>query len=259
MGTQILHDSGYDPRGMVDFFEKLQAQSKEKTSQFFSDHPVPENRISNVQKEIEKLGGAPPNPRTDSSDFQSAKNLVKSSPAPKAGARGGNRPADTRNGRPPELPSTRLATYNGADLQLRYPQNWRPHGDGSAVTFAPDGGIVNNGLAWGMMFSTYEPDYHGQQRISLEEATDELLNSLQGSNSNMRITRSHERTRVGGQAALITEASNQSPTGGREIDWIVTTISPDDTIDYFIGVAPQNDFDRYLSSFQDIIDSVRFK
>src|SRR5438477_3341967 len=77
MGTQILHDSGYDPRGMVDFFEKLQAQSKEKTSQFFSDHPVPENRISNVQKEIEKLGGPPPNPRTDSSEFQSAKNLVK--------------------------------------------------------------------------------------------------------------------------------------------------------------------------------------
>src|SRR3989441_3596833 len=72
MGTQILQDSGYDPRAMVDFFEKLQAQSKEKTSQFFSDHPVPENRISNVQKEIEKLGGAPPNPRTDSSDFQSA-------------------------------------------------------------------------------------------------------------------------------------------------------------------------------------------
>src|SRR5437899_9227608 len=70
MGTQILHDSGYDPNGMVDFFEKLQAQSKEKTSQFFSDHPVPENRISNVQKEIEKLGGPPPNPRTDSSEFQ---------------------------------------------------------------------------------------------------------------------------------------------------------------------------------------------
>ena len=260
MGTQILHDSGYDPRGMVDFFEKLQAQSKEKTSQFFSDHPVPENRISNVQKEIEKLGGAPPNPRTDTSEFQSAKNLVKNSPAPRGGTRGGNRPADTRNGRPPEFPSPRLASYNGTDLQLRYPDNWHSHGDGSAVTFAPDGGIVNNGLAWGMMFSTYEPDYHGQQRISVEEAADELLNSLQRSNSNMRITRSHERTSVGGQSALITEASNQSPVGGREVDWIVTTIRPDDgTVYYFIGVAPQNDFDRYVSAFQDIIDSVRFK
>src|SRR5215831_16949580 len=76
MGTQILHDSGYDPKAMVNFFEKLQAQSKEKTSQFFSDHPVPENRISNVQKEIEKLGGAPANALTDSPDYQTAKTRI---------------------------------------------------------------------------------------------------------------------------------------------------------------------------------------
>jgi hypothetical protein len=260
MGTQILHDSGYDPKGMVNFFEKLQAQSKEKTSQFFSDHPVPENRISNVQKEIEKLGGAPPNALTDSPDFHSTKTRIAALPTPKGGVRAPtNQPADTRNGRPPELPSGRLASYNGVDLQLRYPDNWRPHGDASAVTFAPDGGILSNGLAWGLMFSTFEPDYHGRDRASLDEATDQLQDSLLRSNSNMRFTRSHERTRVGGRDALITEASNQSPAGGRETDWIVTAIRPDGELQYFIGVAPQNDFDRYLPAFQDVIDSVRFK
>jgi Zn-dependent protease with chaperone function len=260
MGTQILHDSGYDPKAMVNFFEKLQAQSKEKASQFFSDHPVPENRIGNVQKEIEKLGGAPPNALTDSPDFHSAKTRIAAAPAPKGGARGGTtQPADTRNGRPPALPSVRLSSYNGADLQLRYPDNWRSHGDGSAVTFAPDGGILSTGLAWGLMFSTFEPDSHGRDRVSLDEATDQLLDSLQRSNSSMHITRTHERTRVGGQDGLITEASNQSPAGGREMDWIVTAIRPDGEVQYFIGVAPQNDFDRYLSAFQDVIDSVRFK
>jgi hypothetical protein len=260
MGTQILHDSGYDPKAMVDFFEKLQAVSKDRTSQFFSDHPVPENRISNVQKEIEKLGGAPPNALTDSPDFHSAKTFIAGLPAPKGGARpGASRPADTRNGRAPELPSIRLASYDGVDLQLRYPENWHPHGDGSVVTFAPDGGIVTAGLAWGMMFSTFESDDHGRNRISLDEATDQLLNSLQRANGNMRITRSHETTHVAGQDGLITEASNQSPAGGREVDWIVTTIRPDGALQYFIGVAPQNDFDRYASAFQDIIDTVRFK
>ena len=259
MGTQILHDSGYDPRAMVDFFEKLQVVSKERTAQFFSDHPVPENRISNVQKEIEKLGGAPPNALTDSPDFHSAKTLIAGLPAPRGGARPANRPADTHNARGPELPSISLATYNGVDLQLRHPDNWRPHGDGSVVTFAPDGGIVAGGLAWGMMFSTFEPDNHGRDRISLDEATDQLLNSLQRSNGNMRITRSHERTHVAGQDALITEASNQSPAGGRETDWIVTAIRPDGALEYFIGVSPQNDFDRYATPFQDIIDSVTFK
>jgi hypothetical protein len=260
MGTQILHDSGYNPRAMVDFFEKLQTASKERTTQFFSDHPVPENRISNVQKEIEKLGGAPPNALTDSPDFHSARNLIAGLPAPRGGARSAsNRPADTRNGRAPEPPSVRLAAYNGMDLQLRYPENWRPHGDGSVVTFAPDGGVVTAGLAWGMMFAVFEPDNYGRDRIVLDESTDQLLNSLQRSNAAMRITRTHERTRVGGQDALITEASNQSPAGGRENDWIVTTIRPDGELQYFIGVAPQNDFDRYRTAFQDIVDSVTFK
>ena len=50
-----------------------------------------------------------------------------------------------------------------------------------------------------MMISTFEADYHGQGRITLEEATDQLLNDLQRSNSGMRVTRSHERIRVGGR------------------------------------------------------------
>src|SRR5919204_3126103 len=58
MGTQILHDSGYDPKAMVQFFEKIQKESKGRAIQFFSDHPNPENRISNVQHEIQKLGGS---------------------------------------------------------------------------------------------------------------------------------------------------------------------------------------------------------
>jgi hypothetical protein len=246
---------------MVDFFEKLQSASKEKTTQFFSDHPVPENRISNVQKEIEKLAGPPPNALKDSPDFHSVKTLIAGLPPPRGGARGGSRPTDTRRGSggAPELPSGRLATYNGVDLQLRYPDNWHAHGDGSVVTFAPDGGIVAAGLAWGMMFAIFESDNHNADRSSLDEATDQLLNSLQRSNTGMRITRSHETTRVAGRDALITEASNQSPVGGRETDWIVTTIRPDGALQYFIGVAPQNDFDRYITSFQDIVDSVTFK
>ena len=120
MGTQILHDSGYNPKAMVEFFEKIQAESKGRSSQFFSDHPVPENRISNVQHEIEKLGGAPPNAQTDTPEFQKAKHLIAGLPAPKGGAggsRGGNRPSDTRGGKP-QPPSTRLTTYSGNELQF---------------------------------------------------------------------------------------------------------------------------------------------
>ena len=67
IGTQILHDAGYEPKAMVEFFEKIQAESKGRASQFVSDHPNPENRISNVQHEIEKLNGALPEPKSDTS------------------------------------------------------------------------------------------------------------------------------------------------------------------------------------------------
>ena len=75
----------------------------------------------------------------------------------------------------------------------------------------------------------------------------------------MRITRRHESIRVGGRSGYVTEASNDSPAGGRETDWIVTTIAPDGMVYYFVGVAPQNDFSTYSLSFQDIIDTVRFR
>src|SRR5205823_12473289 len=249
MGTQILHDSGYDPNGMVEFFEKIQAESKGRAVQFFSDHPNPENRISNIQHEIERVGGAPANARKDSTEFHTTKNLLAALPAPPKSARGASRPADTRSGKPAP-PSGRLTTLSGNGLQFRYPDNWRQYGQGSAMTFAPDSGIVNGALAYGMMIAEFEPDYHGQGQISLDEATDQLISNLQRSNANMRVTRSHERTRVGGQPALITEATNQSPAGGRETDWIVTTMRPDGTMYYVVGVAPQNEFGTYLRAFE---------
>ena len=57
MGTQILYDSGYDPRAMAQFFEKIEAQSGSRGAEFL-DHPNPGNRISSVNQEITKLGGA---------------------------------------------------------------------------------------------------------------------------------------------------------------------------------------------------------
>jgi beta-barrel assembly-enhancing protease len=258
IGTQILHDSGYDPKALVEFFEKIQAESKGRAVQFFSDHPNPENRISNVQHEIERLGGPPANAKRDSPEFHAVKDRLAGLPAPpKSGApTTNNRPSG--NGTPPP-PSGRMVSYSGPGFELRYPDNWHQYGQGSAITFAPDGGITNNGLTYGMMVSSFEPDYHGQGRITLDQATDQLISDLQRSNPNMRVTRTHERVTVGGQPAYLTEASNQSPAGGRETDWIVTTVAPDGTVYYLVGVAPQNAFNSYRRTFEDLFDSVKFR
>jgi predicted Zn-dependent protease len=64
---------------MGQFFSKLEGGGG---SAFFSDHPNPENRISNVQQEIGKFGGVPARVRSDSPDFQEVKRMLLGMPAP---------------------------------------------------------------------------------------------------------------------------------------------------------------------------------
>jgi hypothetical protein len=254
---------------MVEFFEKIQAESKGNASQFLSDHPNPTNRISNVQHEIEKLNGALPDPKRDTPEFQDVKHALTNmappsrSGRPTTGGTGTSR-RPTTNGRStgsgtPANPSTRLTTYSGSDIEFRYPENWRDSEQGTTITVAPEGGMINGSLTWGLMISLFEPEQHGQGPVSLDDATDQLLNALQRNNSAMHVTRRHEAIRVGGQSGYLAEASNDSPSGGRETDWIVTTIAPSGKVYYFVGVAPQNDYNTYSLSFQDIIDTVRFR
>jgi hypothetical protein len=85
MGTQILYDSGYDPRAMGQFFEKIQAEDRSgRPVEFFSNHPNPDNRMERVDQEISLLGGSPRGSKTDSREFQEIKRYVLSLPAPRA-------------------------------------------------------------------------------------------------------------------------------------------------------------------------------
>jgi Zn-dependent protease with chaperone function len=62
LGTQILYDSGYDPRAMGQFFQILEDQQETKGQvEFFSNHPSPDNRIERVNEEVTALGGTPRN------------------------------------------------------------------------------------------------------------------------------------------------------------------------------------------------------
>src|SRR5262249_11417782 len=139
--------------------------------------------------------------------------------------------------------SSRMIDSQFGGLSFRYPENWRQSGQGSAITLAPDAGIVSGSLTHGMILATYEghPD-PGKDKVELDLATDQLINDLKQSNPQMQILRSHDDTRIGGRPALSNQVSNQSPAGESETDLIVTVAALDGTIYYFVGVAPQSDF-----------------
>jgi hypothetical protein len=258
MGAQMLYDAGYDPQASVSFFERMQAESGGRASEFFSSHPNPENRITGVQQEIQKLGGRPTRARTDSPDFQEVKSALARMAAPAAGKGNNNstRP-DARTGRP-AAPSDRYVQADLGDLRLRHPNNWKAYGEDGAFTLAPDGGIVSNSLAYGMMVSVFNPEQSRNDNITIDEATDQLLDDLRRSNPNMRIVRGQERTKVAGQPALSIQLSNDSPIGSRETDLVVTTLR-NGMLYYFVGVAPESEFRNYQKAFNEVLNSVRFQ
>jgi peptidase M48-like protein len=263
MGTQILYDSSYDPRGMAQFFEKLNAETKGKQpAQFFSDHPNPGNRAERVDEEVDKLGGTPPNYVSDSKEFQEMKKYIHRLPVPPQSA-----PAaaatSSAGGRKPEPPSTHTNQFQNDVVELRYPDNWKSNTSGNTFSMMPQGGAVQDSsgqsaLAYGVIFNSFQAQTEGSTRVTIEDATSQLVASLRKSNPNMREIGNRRRMKVGGADALSAYFTNGSPIGGNERDWLVTMERPEGLM-FFICVAPENDFDTYDAAFQSLIDSVRFR
>jgi hypothetical protein len=260
MGTQVLYDSGYDPRAMAQFFEKLEAESKGKSPpEFFSDHPNPEHRVERVDEEIDKLGGLPPNPKRDSPEFEAIKREVLALPVVKKLSRGAAGPAAV-----PAQPSANFATYQANSYTLHYPDNWKkyPDSSGSGISFAPEGGVVDDGsghgaLAYGLIIGVSQAKGDSNDWDALNNATQQVLRELEKSNPSMKISKQPERVRLNGQPGFATYLSNDSPVGGQETDWVISTLRPEGLV-YFVCVAPQSAYEKYDKTFNAILDSVRF-
>ena len=273
IGTQILYDAGYNPEYMAEFFTKL--ESGNRGTDFFSSHPNPDNRMKNIRDEIARIGRADMGNTNDSSEFQRIKQYVRSLPAAptqeewtraqqaKAGQTGNQASGQTGGDRgqiaAPSQPSNRYRNFYSGYISLRHPDNWQTSGSDQEFTLLPERGEVRIGnnppaLAYGATVSVYISG----NRSDLKTATDQLVKNLQKSNPNMRLSRDRGQIQVAGQSALSRVYINESPLGGREVDWMVTMLRPEGLV-YFIFVAPEADFVSYQSTFQKILDSVEFQ
>ena len=258
-GAQTLYDAGYDPRAMAQFFEHLQAEHRQRSIEFFSDHPSPERRVDRVNEEIDRLGGPRPGYQTDSPEFQRIKGLLKSLPLPpKLPAR----PSDAAPARP-QPPSGRLVVYEGENFRLQHPENWLVYAQTGAAMIAPEGGILQGAdggtsVAYGA-FLGYFSSATINRSASLDDATNELIASLEKQNPDMRyVPRSRKTTRLAGSKACSLRFSAPSPIPGKqEADWIVTTMRPQGL--FFIAlISPEQDFESYRPAFERLLQSILF-
>jgi len=252
MGTQILYDAGYAPRAMAEFFDKLAREHKgSSVEQFFSNHPIPENRIAKVNAEISKIGPEPTNPKNDTPEFQRAKKLLLAMPEPKPKPK----PADNTTAAP-DPPSTRMTNFAMAGIELQHPDNWKAVINGTHIVLGPPGGADAGGnLGYGMIIDVFKP----QAARSLDDATSQFLENLRQGNPDIKIVRSRVQTRVDGRQAQLTEVSNVSPFGGTETDIIITLLRSTTELLYFVQVAPTRSMRQYQQAFQSIMNSVRLR
>jgi len=255
VGTYILYQAGYDPHAMGQFFQIIAKKYPQRTLQFFSDHPNPENRIQDVDAEIAQWG-QPRGAKTDSPEFEGTKEyLVALAPPPQ---QKGTPKSEAKKQTPPP-PSASLIRYDGKMFTLDYPDNWElQHGEDSVMLFPPGGMVTGaegeTAQAYGAAVSLYAPQ---QGNWGLVDATQELLGSMRQSNPQILVLQ-QTGMNLRGNPAVSTLLQNDSPIEGqKETDHLVT-VRHGDSVLTFIFIAPAGAFESYAPAFDKILQSINF-
>jgi hypothetical protein len=268
LGSHIMAAAGYDPRDMANVFKTIEQESGPGGPQWMSDHPNPGNRYDYINKEAQMLrvSGA----RRDSREFQQMQAYLRTLPRapsmeeiaknPSTGRTSGRTTPDSRpsTGNIPR-PDSRTTTYSEGNLfRVNVPSNWREVGTTNSVTFAPEGayGSMNGNSVFthGVEIGMGRNESH-----DLQTATDELLDSLRQSNPRLSASRNYDRGSIGGRQGAHTQATNVSDvTGGQEVIDVYTTLLPDGSLFYVLGVAPREDYNTYSPVFRNVVRSIQF-
>ncbi len=284
LGTDILYDAGYDPRGLPQFFETIQAKYGSGGAQFLSDHPNPGNRTEYVNREIETLQRRPDWTVTSpefkrihalamqrkaltakqiqagawrgSGQFASGPGsngaVVPSGPGGQASAA----PAPTLNRQQLGLEGG-LNEVRGPNFRMRAPSSWQGQaGSDGTFTISPSGGAGPFGVSYGVLVDTVNPSGAG----NLRAATAALISQLTQGNSGLQQNGAIGDTRVAGRPAESVLLRGSSPVTANgaalpERDWLVTVSRPDGALRYLVFVAPERDFPNLKPTFETMLAS----
>ena len=272
MGTDILYDTGYDPRAMPQFFEIIQGKYGAGGSQFLSDHPNPGNRVGYVNDEIATLPPRSSNVKT-SAEFTQIKKVADgmhpyTAKQVAAGTwkRGGTGQTDGAAGEGQQTlgrltaadwtPQGAWQNFSGDGFTMSYPGNWRAAGSGAAALIAPPGGVgAQNAVGYGMLADRFQPGQGGD----VAAATEQLVAQIQQQNPQLRPGRAEDVVvnQVRGQSV---EATNTGGAGGgTERDWLVTLPEPGtSSLRYVVFVAPDADFNALRPTFEKMLRTLKF-
>ncbi len=262
LGSHLMAAAGYDPREMASMFKIIQSQRGSGGPEWLSSHPDPGNRSEAIAREAALLRIE--NPVRDTRAYEAARNRLNRlapAPAPRAGGgtTGGGTSGGTLDPGRVAAPATSSTTYTEGDLfRVSVPSNWRELPGNDSVTFAPDGAV---GEAQGQGVVTHGMIIAGQQGESrdIAEATEAFIASLASSNPSLRRDAGYTRASLGGRQWLRTTLSNRSAgTNHDERIAVFSLLLEDGTLFYALGIAPQDRFSSYDTTFRKVVASIQF-
>ncbi|HZQ71025.1 MAG TPA: M48 family metalloprotease [Terriglobales bacterium] len=289
VGAIMMYKAGYNPRAMAEFFQKLEEQGGPGGPQFLSDHPNPGNRVAAVEKEIQNWPSR--NYLAGSAEFASAKQEAAGMRAYTAqeianGAKTGEwarrnqqngsyprgvsptssntSPASNGNASLEDVSYSQIKPSGGfrrleqRDFTLSYPQNWQAQNDQNGITIAPPAGAAQGSVAYGVVVSGGQD----ANATSLDQATQDLIANLQQSNPGLRSNGDMRRISVNGVSGRSIHLTGISPIqrGSQPVpehDWLVTVPRSGGGLLYLIFIAPESDFRKLRSTYQQMLDSLQ--
>jgi beta-barrel assembly-enhancing protease len=144
-------------------------------------------------------------------------------------------------------------------FSISYPENWQVSGDRqSTVTIAPQSGVGEGAIAYGVVIGGAQDPNAG----SLDEATADLVQTLQRSNPGLRLSGGTQNIDVNGlegRSVILTGASpiQQGGEALRERDWLVTVPRTQRGLLYLVFIAPDKDFPELRSTYGRMLDSLQ--
>jgi beta-barrel assembly-enhancing protease len=279
IGAQILARAGYNPADMISFFRTLESADKAKKTTWLSSHPAPPQRIARIEKEARLLNVAP-SPTGTTQQLARAQSTLRGLGSARTTEQiaqmnqPGRSVPGSRRGTPQAgavaSPSTQARVYTapGGLYQISYPADWRVYqGSGHGVTIAPEGGAGEwNGQAeivYGAVINHYEPfgnvRNRGQQNVTIEEGTEDLIRQIQQGAPHLRVVRgSTSAFRLAGGRGLGATLSGVDPnTRIRERITLVTRQLADGHLLYMLFITPDQDAQRFSGALNAMVGSLR--
>ena len=158
-------------------------------------------------------------------------------------------------------PAANLTQLQHSAFSISYPENWQPFGDQqSTVTIAPQAGVGEGAIAYGVVIGGAQDANAG----SLDQATADLVQTLQRSNPGLRLSGNTQNIEVNGlqgRSVSLTGASpiRQNAEAVRELDWLVTVPRPRGGLLYLVFIAPDADFTELRPTYERMLDSLEVR